>query len=206
MATIIDHPLVQTRLTVLRDRTTEPWDFRRNLHEISQLLLYEATRHLATEPVQVDTPLRDAAGHELARPVTVVPILRAGLGMLNGIVSILTEAQIGHIGLSRDERTAEASEYYVKVPPGIGGSDVLLVDPMLATGGSAVHAAAAIKAAGAGSVRFVCVLAAPEGVERFEAAHPDVPVFAAAIDEALDDRAFIVPGLGDAGDRYFGTC
>lgn len=205
MATIISHPLVQTRLTTLRDAETSPWDFRKNLHEISQLLLYEATQNLATTETRVQTPLALAAGAELEQPVTLVPILRAGLGMLNGMMEILTEAQVGHIGLARDEETAESSQYYAKFPPGIGGSNVILIDPMLATGGSASKAADAIKQTGARSIRFVCILAAPEGVAAFEANHPDIPVYTATIDEKLDGDSYIVPGLGDAGDRYFGT-
>lgn len=205
MATLISHPLVQTRLAALRDKETSPWDFRKNLHEISQLLLYEATQDLTTTLTELETPLAPASGAELEQPVTLVPILRAGLGMLNGMMEILTEAQVGHIGLARDEETAESSQYYAKFPPGISGSNVILIDPMLATGGSASKAAEAIKETGARSIRFVCILSAPEGITTFENAHPDIPVFTAAIDERLDENSYIVPGLGDAGDRYFGT-
>lgn len=205
MATIVSHPLVQARLTTLRDRHTAAWDFRRNVHEISQLLLYEATRDLETKEVEVETPLAATHGAELAHKAVLVPILRAGLGMLNGMMEILTEAQVGHIGLVRNDATARSSQYFCKLPPGIEDADVLLLDPMLATGGSSSKAAAAIKEAGARSLRFICILAAPEGVRVFEEEHPEVPVYTAAIDEGLDERSFINPGLGDAGDRYFGT-
>lgn len=202
---VIEHPLVQARLTCLRDRQTASWDFRRNLHELSQILLMEATRDLEVTPTRVVSPLAETDGCEIARPIVLVPILRAGLGMLNGMMEILTEAQVGHIGMVRDEGTAESNQYFCKLPGAIENAVVILLDPMLATGGSAVQAADALKASGARQLRFVSIIAAPEGVAAFEAAHPDVPAFTAAIDQGLNESAFIVPGLGDAGDRYFGT-
>ncbi len=205
MPTIVTHPLIQSRLTALRDNKTEAWDFRKNVHEISQLLLYEATLDLPTTRTTVATPLGESPGLELANTITLVPILRAGLGMLNGMMEILAEAQVGHIGLVRDEETSVTSQYFCKLPSDITTSQVLLLDPMLATGGSAVKAVHELRAAGAQHIRFVCILAAAEGVAHLEQEEPDVRIITAAVDGRLDENNYIFPGLGDAGDRYFGT-
>ncbi len=203
--TVIDHPLVKSLLSRLRAADTSPGSFRRHLHEISRLMTFEATRGLGSREVQVQTPLSEATGAELVRPVVLVPILRAGLGMLNGILDILPDAQVGHIGMARDESTHRPATYYCNVPADIGAADVLLIDPMLATGHSSAGAAARLKEQGAKNLRFVCLVACPEGIAHFTGEHPDIPVVTAAIDDRLDENAYIVPGLGDAGDRYFGT-
>ncbi|CAN5354395.1 uracil phosphoribosyltransferase [soil metagenome] len=205
MPTVVTHPLIQSRLTALRDKKTAAWDFRKNVHEISQLLLYEATADLPTMETSVSSPLAETTGAELANTITLVPILRAGLGMLNGMMEILTEAQVGHIGLVRNEQTFISRQYFCKLPSDITTSQILLLDPMLATGGSALKAIQQLTDAGAQHIRFVCILASPQGIALLEESVPDVPLFTASIDDGLDDRNFIVPGLGDAGDRYFGT-
>lgn len=168
-------------------------------------MAFEATRGLGVRPVEVETPLAIAQGTELIRPVVLVPILRAGLGMLNGIVDILPDAQVGHIGMARDESTHRPETYYCNLPNDIAGADVLLIDPMLATGHSSAAAASHLKDCGAKHLRFVCLVACPEGVAHFNDQHPDIPIVTASIDTKLDENAYIVPGLGDAGDRYFGT-
>ena len=205
MLTVLDHPIVHDRLARLRHRDTEPEAFRRALHQISRILACEAARLLPLRDTETPTPLTIARTKELARPVVVVPILRAGLGMVHGVLDLLPEARVGHIGLARNEETHLPEAYYHKMPPAITGADVFLVDPMLATGNSAVEAATQIKAAGALRLIFLSIIAAPEGVATFEAAHPDVPIFTAALDDGLTPRAYITPGLGDAGDRYCGT-
>ncbi len=203
--TVIDHPLIGALLTRLRTEDAGQGAFRRHLHEISRLMAFEVTRDLATREVAIRTPLAEARGTELLRPLVLVPILRAGLGMLTGITDVVSDALVGHIGMARDPDTHRPFSYYCNLPARVREADVLLIDPMLATGHSAAEAAAKLKAEGAERLRFVNLVSCPEGIAHFTSAHPDIPVFTAAIDERLDDRAYIVPGLGDAGDRYFGT-
>lgn len=204
--TLVDHPLIRVRLTTLRDKNTGTEAFRKALHDVAQLTAYEITGDLELNEVEVETPLVTTTGAELARPLVLVPILRAGVGLLNGFSGLLSEAIIGHIGMYRDERTLEAKSYYANLPAeNLSDSDVILIDPMLATGASSAAAAAQLKQAGAARIRFVSLIAAPEGVRHFAAAHPDIAVYTAALDEGLDENAYIVPGLGDAGDRYFGA-
>jgi uracil phosphoribosyltransferase len=202
---VIDHPVVAAGLSILRARTTTPDLFRRHLQEISALLFVEAAREWETRAIQVETPLAPCAGAVLAKPIVLVPILRAGLGMLDGIQRIVPDAAIGHIGLYRDAETLRPVSYYEKVPVNVTAAEVLLLDPMLATGNTACEAASILKAQGARSVQFLCVVACPAGIEQFQRDHSDVPIVTAAIDPELDDHGYIVPGLGDAGDRYFGT-
>lgn len=203
--TLVNHPLVLAKVTVLRDRQTSCALFRRTLHELAALVAWEATRHLTVEAVEIETPLMCCAGHKLARPVVLMPILRAGLGMVSGILDILPEARIGHVGLCRDEQTFEPRSYYFKTPPDLPASEVLLVDPMLATGQSACDAVEKLKAQGAKHLSLLALVGCKQGVKHFHTHHPDVPIFLAALDEELNEKAYIVPGLGDAGDRYFGT-
>ena len=203
--TVVEHPVIQDRLTRLRHRDTGPEDFRRAVHQISVMLAYEAARLLGVRETKTPTPLVTARTKFLARPVIVVPILRAGLGMLHGVLGLLPEARIGHIGMARNEETKLPESYYAKVPARMDEADVLLVDPMLATGHSAAAAASQLKAAGALRLIFLCIIAAPEGYDNFHRLHPDIPVFTAALDDGLTPAAFITPGLGDAGDRYCGT-
>ena len=205
MATELDHPLVRARLTRLRDAFLSPSDFRRTMHELAALMLPEITRHLPEVEVSVQTPLGETVGTQLARPIVLVPILRAGLGLLEGMLHLLPEASVGHIGMERDERTSEAFSYYLKLPPALDEADVIVLDPMLATAGSAIAAVTELKSKGAINIYFACIIAAPEGIEAFELVHPDVPITTAIIDSHLDEKNYIVPGLGDAGDRYFGT-
>ncbi len=202
---LVDHPVIRERLTRIRSAGSGTAVFRAALHDVSRLLCYEVTRDFETATVPVTTPLCETAGHRLARPVVLVPILRAGMGMLHGFTEILGEAAVGTIGLCRDEETLAAHRYHFRMPPDLAGSEVILIDPMLATGGSAGDAVDELKRAGAERIRFACLIAAPEGVTAFTTRHPEVPVYAAALDRCLDERAYIVPGLGDAGDRYFGT-
>jgi uracil phosphoribosyltransferase len=199
---VIDHPVVAAGLAILRAKTTTPDLFRRHLQEISILLFVEAARGWGTRAIQVETL---CAGAVLANPIVLVPILRAGLGMLDGIQRIAPDAAIGHIGLYRDAETLRPVSYYEKVPVNVSAAEVLLLDPMLATGNTACEAASILKAQGARSIQFLCVVACPPGVQQFHNEHPDVPIIAAAIDPLLNDHGYIVPGLGDAGDRYFGT-
>jgi uracil phosphoribosyltransferase len=203
---VLDHALLRHRLAALRDAATPSATFRRLLAEIGAILAVEATREMAEAMVRVTTPLAPMDHRVLAAPEPcLVPVLRAGLGLLDGARLVLPDAPVGHIGLVRDEATLRPSEYVLRLPPDLPRRGALLLDPMLATGGSAAAALARLKAAGAPWIRLLCVVAAPEGAARLAAAHPDVPVFAAALDERLDARGFIVPGLGDAGDRCFGT-
>jgi uracil phosphoribosyltransferase len=202
---VIDHPVVAAGLSILRAKTTTPDLFRRHLQEISVLLFVEAARAWETRAIQVETPLAPCAGAVLAKPIVLVPILRAGLGMLDGIQRIAPEAAIGHIGLYRDAETLRPVSYYEKVPVNVAAAEVLLLDPMLATGNTACEAASILKAQGARSIQFLCVVACPAGVQQFQRDHPDIPIITAAIDPELSDHGYIVPGLGDAGDRYFGT-
>jgi uracil phosphoribosyltransferase len=203
--TVIDHPLVRVKLTRLRDQRTGLEDFRGRLEEVAAMLAFEATRDLSTRPDSIRTPLATHEGAELARPVIVVPILRAGTGMAGGMLPFLPGASIGQIGMRRDEKTHLAECYYVNVPANLGAADVIVVDPMLATGHSAAGAIAKLKESGAKHIRFICCVSCPEGLAFLSAAHPDVAIFTGCVDPGLDERAYIVPGLGDAGDRYFGT-
>lgn len=202
---IVRHPVVQHKLTELRDQRTGPKRFRELLREITPLLLYEATRDLEVEEVVVATPMGEARGHRLRGTIGLVPILRAGLGMAEGALQVFPEAQVWHLGLYRDEHTLQPIAYYNRLPPWPTVAWCFILDPMLATGGSAVAAVDILKRWGVPRVVFVGLIAAPEGLERFAAAHPDIPVVVAAVDDRLNDRGFILPGLGDAGDRQFGT-
>lgn len=203
---IVRHPLVQHKLSILRDRQTPTKIFKELVDEIAMLMAYEATSGLALEPVDVNTPLeRMTAQRVSGKKLTLVPILRAGLGMVEGILKLVPSARVGHIGLYRDHETLEPVDYYFKVPADAGERDFLLLDPMLATGGSAVAAINSLKRAGATRIRFLCLVAAPAGVKRVHSAHPDVPILCAALDRELNDKGYILPGLGDAGDRLFGT-
>ena len=204
--TVLDHPLIQHKLALLRDRRTPTKDFRDLVAEIAMLMAYEVTKDLPTAPVELETPLERTTGAKVAgKKLTLVPILRAGLGMVEGISRLVPSARVGHIGLYRNEQTLEPVDYYFKAPSAREQRDFFLLDPMLATGGSAVAACATLKQAGARSIRFLCIVAAPQGVERMLRAHPDVPVYAAALDRELNAKGYILPGLGDAGDRIFGT-
>jgi uracil phosphoribosyltransferase len=204
--TVIDHPLVRHKLGILRARDTPVKLFRELVDEITSLLVYDLTKDLAEEEIEVETPLERVTGHRLrGKKAVVVPVLRAGLGMVDGVLRVIPSARVGHIGLARDEISLRPGEYYFKVPARLDERPVIVVDPMLATGGSATAALDGLKARGATTLRFACIVAAPEGVEALERAHPDVPVFAAALDRQLNDVGFILPGLGDAGDRLYGT-
>ncbi len=203
---VIDHPLVQHKLTLLREKHTSTASFRAILRETALLLCYEVTRDLPLAPVAIETPLQAMQAPRLAgRKLCFVSILRAGTGLLDGMLDLVPSARVGHIGLYRDPETLDAVEYYFKVPSHLEQRLVIVVDPMLATGHSASAAVTRLKDAGAGDIRFLCLLAAPEGIETFHTTHPDVPVYTAAIDDGLNEKAYIVPGLGDAGDRMFGT-
>jgi uracil phosphoribosyltransferase len=202
---VIDHPVIQTKLTELRVKTADHRTFRTLLNQIASLMVYEVTRDWPTEPRTIETPLEQMQGHKLAKKVTLVPILRAGLGMSDGVLRMLPEARLGHLGVYRDETTLEPVSYYQKLPPDIAATEVLLIDPMLATGGSGSAAISFLKKAGVTSMRFVCLVAAPEGIAALHAQHPEVPIYCAAIDRQLNERGYILPGLGDAGDRIFGT-
>jgi uracil phosphoribosyltransferase len=204
--TVLDHPLIQHKLSILRDRETSTRDFKQLVSEIAMLMAYEATQDLATEPVEIETPLEHMTARQVAgKKLTLVPILRAGLGMVEGIAQLIPSARVGHIGLYRDHGTLKPVDYYFKIPSAEVERDFYLLDPMLATGGSAVAAVSALKGAGARRIRFLSVVAAPEGVRRMLEAHPDVHVFTAALDRQLNEQGYILPGLGDAGDRLFGT-
>lgn len=203
--TLVDHPLVHDALAELRDARTAPPAFRRAANRISVLLAAEALRDVPASPVVVTTPLGPADGRVVTTDVVVVPVLRAGLGMLDAVLELLPAARVGHIGLQRDEATAIASRYYSKLPPDLADSFVLMIDPMLATGGSAAAAIDLIKAAGARTIRMICIVSAPEGVALLEHQHPDVVVYTPVIDRELNPHKFIVPGLGDFGDRLYGT-
>jgi uracil phosphoribosyltransferase len=204
--TLITHPLIQHKLTFMRNETTTTDNFRRLLREISQMLAYEVTRDLPTEMVTINTPLATIESPVISgKKLCLVSILRAGNGMLDGMLDVLPAARIGHIGLYRDPETLEPVEYYFKMPDDIGARLVIVVDPMLATGNSAIAALHRLKESGATTIKYVCLLASPEGMAALRAAHPDVPVVAAALDERLNEHGYILPGLGDAGDRMFGT-
>jgi len=202
---VFDHPLILAKLTRIRRADTSPADFRRLLNEIAGLMIFGASRHLPLESLDIDTPLERTTGVVLARPITLVPILRAGIAMTDGILSLLPDARVGHIGVYRDEATLQPVEYYAKMPPDIAESDVFVIDPMLATGGSASHVVRLLRARGCHSIRMLCLVAAPEGVQRMLRDHPDVEIFVAGLDREINARGYILPGLGDAGDRIFGT-
>lgn len=202
---VITHPLIQVKLTRMRAAETLPVEFRARLSEVAELLVFEATRDIDTQVLRVNTPVAPHDGAALARPIVVVPILRAGLGMVDGMLHLLPDASVGHIGMFRDEDTHRPQSYYCKLPPHVNESDVLVVDPMLATGHSATAAITQLKEYGPKSIRFVCCVSCPEGLKQLSEAHPDVPIYTAAVDGGLNEKAYIVPGLGDAGDRYFGT-
>jgi len=204
--TLLDHPLIRHKLTLLRDRHTTTKDFKQLVNEIAMLMAYEVTKDLPLEPVEVETPLERTPGVQVAgKKLTLVPILRAGLGMVEGIAQLIPSARVGHIGLYRDHETLKPVDYYFKIPSGEQDRAFFVLDPMLATGGSAVAAVTTLKHAGAQRIRFLCLVAAPEGVAAMLAANPTVPVYAAALDRGLNAKGYILPGLGDAGDRLFGT-
>ena len=203
---LIDHPLIQHKLAMMREKDTNTQDFRTLLREISMLMGYELMRDLPTEETVIETPLEKMKARKLSgKKLCIVPILRAGLGFVDGLLALVPAARVGHIGLYRDPKTLEAIEYYKKFPDDLAHRCVIAVDPMLATGHSAVAAVERIKAAGATDIRFLCLIAAPVGLKTFHAAHPDVHVYTAAIDRELNDHGYILPGIGDAGDRIFGT-
>jgi uracil phosphoribosyltransferase len=202
---LVTHPLVQDALVTLRDARTPSEEFRRTARRISVLLATEALRDVPTREVTVQTPLEQAPGRQVAVDVVVVPVLRAGLGMLDAVLELVPNARVGHLGLQRDETTAVASQYYAKLPSGLASSFVLMIDPMLATGGSAVSGLDRLVEAGARSIRIACIVAAPEGIAVVAAKYPDVDIYAPVVDRALNEHKFIVPGLGDFGDRLYGT-
>ena len=204
--TLVTHPLVQHKMGLLRDVSTSKKGFRELVDELSMLLAYEATKELPLQTVTIETPLERMQARRVAgKKVTLVPVLRAGLGMVDGVLRLMPSARVGHIGLYRDHATLEPVHYYFKIPGDAESREFIVLDPMLATGGSASAAVSAIKEGGAASVRLMCLVAAPEGVERLERDHPDVPVITAALDRQLNEHGYILPGLGDAGDRLFGT-
>ena len=204
--TVLNHPLIQHKLTILRDKRTGTRDFKQLVGEIALLMAYDVTKDLPLEPVEIETPLEPMRGTQVAgKKLTLVPILRAGLGMVEAISQLIPSARVGHIGLYRDHESLRPVDYYFKIPGGEHDRTFFVLDPMLATGGSAAAAATALKHAGARRIRFLCLVAAPEGVRRMLADHTDVPLYAAALDRQLNDKGYILPGLGDAGDRLFGT-
>ncbi|WP_049365986.1 uracil phosphoribosyltransferase [Staphylococcus epidermidis] len=203
---VFDHPLIQHKLSYIRDARTGTKEFRELVDEVGMLMAYEVTRDLELQDVEIQTPVTKMTAKRLAgKKLAIVPILRAGLGMTDGVLSLVPAARVGHIGLYRDPETLEAVEYFAKMPQDIDECQIIVVDPMLATGASAIEAISSLKKRGAKSIRFMCLIAAPEGVEKMQEAHPDVDIYIAALDEKLNDKAYITPGLGDAGDRLFGT-
>ena len=203
---VFDHPLIQHKLSILRDKNTSVKEFRELISEIAMLMCYEATRDLPLEPVEIETPVAKATVNRIAgKKLAIVPILRAGLGMVDGMVSMMPNVKVGHIGLFRDPQTLDPVKYYFKMPPDIEERDVIVVDPMLATGGSASAAIQFLKDDGVKHIKLMCIIGAPEGVERMQKDHPDVDIYVAALDDHLNAHGYIVPGLGDAGDRIFGT-
>jgi len=203
---VFNHPLIQHKLSYIRDARTGTKEFRELVDEVGMLMAYEVTRDLELQDVEIQTPVTKMTAKRLAgKKLAIVPILRAGLGMTDGVLSLVPAARVGHIGLYRDPETLEAVEYFAKMPQDIDERQIIVVDPMLATGASAIEAISSLKKRGAKSIRFMCLIAAPEGVEKMQEAHPDVDIYIAALDEKLNDKAYITPGLGDAGDRLFGT-
>lgn len=203
---VIDHPLIQHKLTYIRDKETGTKEFRELVDEVATLMAYEITRDMSLKEIEVETPLTSTKAKVLAgKKIGIVPILRAGLGMVEGILNLIPAAKVGHIGLYRDPETLKPIEYYVKLPKDVKDRAFIVVDPMLATGGSAIEAIHSLKKRGAVSIKFMCLVAAPEGVKAFQAAHPDVQLYIAGLDEKLNEDGYILPGLGDAGDRLYGT-
>ncbi|OJF91574.1 uracil phosphoribosyltransferase [Alkalibacterium sp. 20] len=203
---VIDHPLIQHKLTIIRDKNTGTKYFREVVNEIARLLAYEVSREMPLQDIEIETPLVKTVQKQLAgKKVVIVPILRAGLGMVDGMLDLIPAAKVGHVGMYRDHDTMQPVEYFVKLPSELSEREVLVVDPMLATGGSAVAAIDALKKRGATNIKFVCLVAAPEGVKVLQDAHPDVDIYTASLDEKLNEKGYILPGLGDAGDRLFGT-
>lgn len=203
---IFDHPLIQHKTTLLRQKTTTNKEFRESVEEITMLMCYEALRDLPLEDIEIETPIKKTVQKVIkGRDIAVVPILRAGLGMVNGILNLVPTAKVGHIGMYRDEVTMQPQEYYCKLPEDIDKRLIVVVDPMLATGGSAIDAIRQIKSYGGKQIKFLCLIAAPEGIDALTKAHPDVQIYCANVDEGLNENCYIVPGLGDAGDRIFGT-
>ncbi len=203
---IFDHPLIQHKTTILRQVETTNKEFRELVEEITMLMCFEALRDLPLEDVEIETPIQKTTQKMIkGKKMAVVPILRAGLGMVNGLLNLVPSAKVGHIGMYRDEETMEPHEYYCKLPPDIDQRLIVVVDPMLATGGSAIDAINQIKSYGGKQIKFLCLIAAPEGIKALSEAHPDVEIYCANVDECLNERCYIVPGLGDAGDRIFGT-
>lgn len=203
---IMDHPLIQHKIGIIRRKETGAKDFRQMIGEIAMLMCYEATRDLKLSDVEIETPMCRMTAKELAgKKLAVVPILRAGLGMVDGMLTMIPAAKVGHIGLYRNEETLEPVEYYCKLPQDCAERDVFVVDPMLATGGSSVAAISMLKAKGVKNIRFMCIIAAPDGIKRMQEEHPDVDIYVGALDDHLNENGYIVPGLGDAGDRIFGT-
>ena len=205
MHTVLNHPLVDHRMTYMRDVATQPKLFRELVSEVTTFLAFEALKDVKTETIEIQTPLTKTRGRKVADSIVLVPILRAGMGMLNAMLDVLPYAKAGVLGMQRNEETAEPVPYYSKVPPAKGDELAIVIDPMFATGGSAVDAVTQLKQLGYRRIKFLCLVSAPEGMAKFEAAHPDVPVVTAALDERLNSHFYIVPGLGDAGDRIFGT-
>lgn len=203
--TLINHPLIARNLTILRDKTTPSSIFREAMGRISIILAYHALKELPLRQIRVQTPIKEATGYKLDSQIVVVPILRAGLSLVDSLITFIPEATVGHLGLYRDEKTKRPVQYYYKMPSELADAEVILVDPMLATGGSAIAGLDILKKQGAKKIRFMCLIAAPEGIEAVHKKHPEIPVITASIDEKLNENKFIVPGLGDAGDRYFGT-
>lgn len=203
---VFDHPLIQHKLTFIRDKNTGTKEFRELVDEVATLMAFEITRDLPMEQIEVETPVSKSAANVISgKKLGIVPILRAGIGMVEGILNLIPAAKVGHIGLYRDPKTLKPVEYYVKLPSDVEEREFILVDPMLATGGSAVEAINSLKTRGAKHIKFMCLIAAPEGVEAIQKAHPDVDIYIAGLDEKLNEKGYIVPGLGDAGDRLFGT-
>ncbi|MCK0470040.1 uracil phosphoribosyltransferase [Halalkalibacter sp. APA_J-10(15)] len=203
---VFDHPLIQHKLTYIRDKSTGTKEFRELVDEVSGLMAFEITRHLPTQEVTIETPVGKATSKTIAgKKLGLVPILRAGLGMVDGILRMIPAAKVGHVGLYRDPETLKPVEYYVKLPNDVNERELIVIDPMLATGGSAIDAITSIKKRGATSIKLMCLVAAPEGVAAVQMAHPDIDIYLAAMDEKLNEKGYIVPGLGDAGDRLFGT-
>ena len=205
MLTVFDHPLIKHKLSIMRDKNTSTKDFRENLDEIGGLMVYEMTRDLPTEPIVIETPMCEMTTEKLAKDVVVVPILRAGLGMVQGIMELIPTAKVAHVGLFRDEETLEPHAYFEKYPKNMDEAVTIVVDPMLATGGSAVAALDMVKKQGTKNIKLVCLVGAQQGIDNVQKNHPDVDIYLAALDDHLNENGYIVPGLGDAGDRIFGT-